>query len=647
MNSRVVRALVVAAVSLVALSGCSSTGGSGSEHIDRLAIDYTIDAGGTVHAVERIDYDFGGQDGKHGIDRFLASRFANPDGTERVYRYSNVSVSSPSGASALFSTTLSNALQIRVGNKNATVGGKQKYVLRYDIDGALNNPTLDDGTAIDEFYWNATGNYWTVPIYSTTVRVQGPAATTRIDCYFGEQGSTESCSESDTKGTTSTFAHGLVMPGDGVTVDLAWPDGTFGGTAPIIEQPLEPGTVVTSGSNDGPDPFWSPWNWGTGLVLLVGIPLGFWLLVMLRKRDEEFTGITPGGVPDNPHDAPTQRAPRHETIVVEYQPPKDFPVGAANTILTKSRKTVDITATLIDLAVRGHLRIEEVGKGGGLGRSNFRLVATPERARQKKDAAKASGMPKLAALLPHEQQLLAKLFKRGRTSVTLSDLRNTFADEMRTITKSLDAWIENGGYFLDKLKAAHPFGQAGFAAAVVAFVVAMYIEGDWALIPIGAGIGFLLVLRWSKKAARRSALGHALYLQLEGFRLYISTAEADRIRFDEQEDVFSRYMPWAIVFGEAERWARVFKELAEQGKFAEVPDWYTGNAGFSTGYLAGSIASIGSIGSAVTSFSEIAGRAMTATPASSGGSGFSSGGGAFSGGGSSGGGGGGGGGGSW
>lgn len=639
MNPRVATALAVMAVSLLALSGCSSGTGGGREHIDAFAVDYTIEPGGTVHAVEKIDYDFAGEQGKHGIDRFLASRFANGDGTERVYRYDNISVESPSGASALFSTTLSNALQIRIGNKNATVGGKQKYIISYDIAGALNTTTQDGAAAIDEFYWNVTGNYWTVPIDKTTAEVHGPAAASRIVCYSGAQGSDANCSRATLDADGARFTEGRLFPGEGLTIDAAWPGGTFADTSPIVEQPLEPGAVVTGGSNDGPDPFWSPWNWGGGLILLLGIPLLFWLLVGARRRDQEFTGITPGSIPEDPHTAPVGKAPRDETVVVEYQPPKGFPVGAANTVLVKMRKTVDITATLVDLAVRGHLSIEEVD-GKGRTAKNYRLVATPERAAGKKAAARP-GSADASELLPHEALLLGKLFKGGRTSITLSELRNRFAGDMRAITGALDSWIENARFFIDKLTGTHPLLLWPIVGSVIVFFVMTFVGGEWVFLPIGAFIGSSLAIRWSKKAARRSALGHAMYLQLEGFRLYISTAEADRIRFDEQEDVFSRYMPWAIAFGEADRWARVFRELAEQGRFTEVPDWYTSSGGFSTASLSGSIASISSIGSAVDSFTSLAASAMTSTPSSSGGSGFSSGGG------SSGGGGGGGGGGSW
>jgi len=647
MRARVVKLLVTAALSALALTGCSTAlGAAGTEHIDSFDIDYAIADSGTVHVTETIAYDFAGADDRHGIDRYLAARFSSSTpGTDRVYRYENIEVDSPSGASTLYSTSLADQLQIRIGNKNANVGGRQTYRIRYDILGAINRAQQDDGGTLDEFYWNATGHYWDVGIDSARITVTGPADVVKADCFAGYEGSDDGCASTGFSGRTASFVATDLFTRQGVTVDTAFPSGTFSDVEPILEPALPAGSApVTAGSNDGPNPFWSPWNWGTGLVLAAGVPIAFQALVVARRRDRAFAGVTPGTVPADPLTAPTTSADPRDPIVVQYQPPKGLPVGAANVILAKTRKTVDITATLIDLAVRGHLRITEVDGGSGKKAKDYRLVATPERAAEQRARARA-GTAEAADLLPHETLLLGKLFRGGRTEVTLSGLTNRFATDMRAISTALDTWIEHRGFFLDRLNRTHPLIGWALGLGIAGTIAMIAIGGGaWFLIPAGLAVGAVITLGSSKKAVRRSALGHATYLQLEGFRQYIATAEADRIRFDETEDVFSRYMPWAIAFGEADRWARVFTELAEQGKYTEQPQWYAGSAtGFSAGYLAGSIASISTIGSAVSSFTSMAATSMTSTPSSSGSSGFGGGGG----GGFSGGGGGGGGGGSW
>lgn len=138
MRARVSKIILGLALAAFALTGCSAGTTTGVEHIADFGISYTIEPSGTVHAVEMISYDFGGQSGKHGIDRYLATRFSTEDGQERVYRYTNLAVSSPSGAPALHSTSEQYSLHIRVGNANETVHGTQVYRLSYDIVGAIN-----------------------------------------------------------------------------------------------------------------------------------------------------------------------------------------------------------------------------------------------------------------------------------------------------------------------------------------------------------------------------------------------------------------------------------------------------------------------------------------------------------------------------
>ena len=243
MRVRVLKYVVVAGIALLALSGCSS--GSGEEQIDDFAINYTIAPDSTVHVKETIKYDFGDTSDRHGIDRFLASRFETTTaGTDRVYSYDNVKVTSPTGASALFSTALLNYLQIRVGNKNANTSGKQTYVLSYDIHGALNRAKQDDGSYLDEFYWNATGDQWQIPIDKTEITVSGPGPISRIACFAGATGSDADCADSSKEATSATFSNGALYAGEGVTIDAGFADGTFANTEPILKPSLPADAVA-------------------------------------------------------------------------------------------------------------------------------------------------------------------------------------------------------------------------------------------------------------------------------------------------------------------------------------------------------------------------------------------------------------------
>jgi len=168
----------------------------------------------------------------------------------------------------------------------------------------------------------------------------------------------------------------------------------------------------------------------------------------------------------------------------------------------------------------------------------------------------------------------------------------------------------------------------GFVAMAIEVVPGLALVG-LAMLLVG-----VLVLVLSGAAPARTADGTAVLAQTLGFRRYLATAEAEQIRFEEGQDLFSRYLPYAIVFGLADRWARVFADLAAQGRVLDEPSWYVGAySPAAHGFWAA-----GFVG-AIDRFESVATAAITApTPGSSGGSGFSGG---FSGGGVGGGGGGG------
>jgi uncharacterized membrane protein len=138
-----------------------------------------------------------------------------------------------------------------------------------------------------------------------------------------------------------------------------------------------------------------------------------------------------------------------------------------------------------------------------------------------------------------------------------------------------------------------------------------------------AGVALAAVSRWMP---RRTARGTALARRVEGFRRVIETAETHLARWAEQEHVFTRYLPYAVVFGLVERWAKVFAGLAAE---AADTSWYVSTHPFT----------VAELGDRLETFSVTASGVIASTPAGSGGSGFS--------GGAAGGGGGGGGGGSW
>ncbi|WP_369796726.1 DUF2207 domain-containing protein [Cellulomonas sp. URHE0023] len=300
--------------------------------------------------------------------------------------------------------------------------------------------------------------------------------------------------------------------------------------------------------------------------------------------------------------------------------------GEMGTLIDEKADPVDVTATLVDLAVRGWLRIEEVPRDNPNKKAkDWTLVQLKNRD---------------GSLLPFEDMLLTEIFA-GRTSVRLSDLKTTFAASMAKVQTGLYDEVTNRGWFRANPHSVRSTWRVAGVALVIlagllgilAFNVLSDVRGSL-LVPIAIGIIGAAVFLMSSAAPARTADGTAALAQSMGFRRYLATAEANQLKFEEGEDIFSRYLPYAIVFGLADRWARVFSELAAQGRAVAQPGWYVG------GYYPGSnIYWASAFASSLDRFSSIATESISApTPGSSGGSGFSGG---FSGGGVGGGGGGG------
>jgi uncharacterized protein (TIGR04222 family) len=273
-----------------------------------------------------------------------------------------------------------------------------------------------------------------------------------------------------------------------------------------------------------------------------------------------------------------------------------------------------VTATIVDLAGRGYLLIREIPKEGLFGKPDWTLI------RLEKGESE---------LFAYERRLLDGLFRDG-DEVTVSELKTTFAERLHGVEESLYADAMRNKWFRTRPDNVRTrWAGRGVlllvAGAAVTFVLARWTH--WGLVGIPVILaGFALALL-ARHMPARTAAGTAMLRRIRGFRRVIATAEQHMARWAEEENVFTRYLPYAIVFGLTTKWAKAFEDLGIQ---PDTSSWYVGPRMFTAAAFADSI----------DGFATTTGGTLASTPASSGSSGF--GGGGFSGGG-----GGGGGGGSW
>jgi uncharacterized membrane protein YgcG len=601
--------------------------------ITSFAVTYNIDTSGGVNVTEDILVDFGSEH-HHGIFRDMPVRYGYDDKHDRKIDVTNIDVRDAGGNPVRFDTSSSGPnLRLTIGNPDVLVSGRQEYKISYLLTGAL-NPFADH----DEFFWNVTGNGWEASIEEAGARVVAPTNQAhpnpieKVDCFQGETGATDRCLTSEissghlgtaeglaplTAGPEANFqSRGTLLPGEGMTIVVGIEKGAVAVAPPVLVAKLKSKTF-----GDYFDV--TPLTVGVMAVLLLGLLAAIARLWWVQGRDRWLGDMFYlNEAPATPSAESTKPLLAHETIVVEFTPPeldaktkRRLRPAEIGVLLDERADTLDVTATIVDLAVRKHMVIKETKSGGVVGLF------------KKKDYELTRLTTDAGDLLPYETQLKDALFDTGDT-VTLSSLKNKFHDDLAKVKAALyKQTLEDKLFPRNPETVRNVIRIAGVAVGALGGAMAY---GFGALFGGGLiGVPFIfagvLLLFTASAFPRRTGNGRVLFRRSLGFRRFMVESDKAREKFAENANLFHDYLPYAIVYGCVDRWAKVFKDL---GLDPGTPTYYVGAGPFIAASFADSM----------TSFSSSISSTMASTPGGSGGSGF---------GGGSGGGGGGGGGGAW
>lgn len=452
-------------------------------------------------------------------------------------------------------------------------------ILRYRVHNALKFFETHD-----ELYWNVTGDEWEVPITSAAVRVRLPpgASGLRALAFTGAYGSREQ--RADVEITHSEVRVRMRRPlafREGMTVVVGFDKGLV----------TEPGPAATA-------LLFLRSNWAF-LLPLGAFGLMFWLWYT-RGRD-----------------------PRLRPIAPRYEPPDGLTPAELGTLVDNSPDMRDVTATLVDLAVRGYLLIEEKEEEGLFGLWSGKEYVFHLRKKQEE----------WTDLLPHEYKLLNALFRKGMvTSVELSDLQNKFYKDLPDIRDRIFERLLHRRYYTERPdKAKRVYVVAGIIVGFTTFWAGGMISGMFGLAPgsffAAAILTGLIIVGFGWFMPARTVLGGRALEGVLGFEEFLSRVEADRLdRTVKTPEMFEKYLPYAMALGVEKNWVRAFEHI-----YRQAPEWYRGPDG-ATFHPRTFVSDLGRMSTQAAS-------AMASAPRSSGGSGF--GGGGSSGGGMGGGGGGG------
>ena len=573
----------LAALLLAALAGLAAAPGA-AEEISAFDVEVFIDGDGDLSVVEDITYEFGALQ-RHGIYRDIPVRYDRDWQTDHRIELTVDDVTRFDGSARPYRVEGgSSQVRIKVGDANRFVSPREDYRLRYRVTEGI--VFLERH---DELYWDVTGNGWRVPIRAVSARVHLPAgldaSTLEARCFTGVHGSTASDCTIFAEGGSVRFEAVGFGPAEGLTVAVALPKGVL----------AEPSALERA---------WRGFlGWG-----------GPWLLA-------PFAALA--GMRHQWQRSGRDRGIR-DSVPVRYEPPEGLTPAEVGTLIDESADMEDVTATILDLAVRGYLEIEEIET------TKLLFLTDKDYTLHEKRAVDET-------LKPHERTLLSALFSGSATSVTLSSLKNKFYQDVPGLQRALyRSLADAGGYFPASPDQTRRRWRSFGVGLLVAGVSAWGVLG----LPPLAGLAALacggIVLAFAPHMPRRTRKGRKAYEEALGFQEFMSRVDRDRLERMGGRNAgnFERCLPYAVVLGVADEWAEAF-----EGIYTEPPDWYRSDryrGGFYPGHF------VTDVGNSLQTM----GQTFASRPSNVGSTGFSSGG-AFGGGGFSGGGFGGGGGGSW
>jgi len=578
-----------------AIASAPSALAASGDRIDTLTVTAVVDEQGYTTITETFVWRFGSASGRHGLTRTLITR--EPDGSDydMVYRIDRISVSSPDPqVSTDVQTTEQGSgreqyLQLRIGSPDRTISADTAtYVISYRELGLLRSVK-----GVDQLYWDVTGS--SLPaIGSVQVQVSVPGGAREVVCSIARAGQDGPCGKSEIVGHAASFS-GSVPAGQLLTVGVRLADGAVTGPKVIREENAD----AAAGRSEA-------WQVGSSLGAAALLPLAGWAYLRRRNRDYRFAGMPPGTFPPpGAQEIEVIGDPKLE-IPVCFAPPS-IAVAEAGLLVDGETQVRDTTATLVSLAVSGAIRL----------RSD--------------DVQQVELLDPSLPLPEPEQVLLRALFPIGRPGEQ-RDL-----GEAGTLT---DAHESVGQVVMDRSSREHWFARrpggvvgvgSGFGKVILPLTAFGFIGANIlgslsvGLLPIlASGVVTWLVVRVKLRRGQRTGVGRALTDQVEGFRLYLATAEAEQLRFEEGEDIFSKYLPWAVMFDLTERWTTLCERLVELGRIPQIaPTWYYGS-NWSLSTLAWQLNQLDT---------SVVGSVAAAAPAFSSDTGFGSGGSAFGGGG--------------
>ncbi len=514
----------------------SSASAFAAERIITFDSQVTVTKENVADITETIQYDFG-SDYRHGIFRYVPLDYTDDKGKKYHNSLKFIGVTQE-GKKVDVETTKttskgsSNSV-IRIGDPDTTINGVHTYVIHYRL-----LPVVRQEGALGFLSLDITGDGWEVPIEraSATLAFEDGTSLSNPKCFYGPPGSTAGCVIQES--LPPTYVAQNLSAREGLTVQGLLPAGYVseyliaGKRAPLTLEEIATFIVI-------------------GLSILGALLIAWiFLLRYLRKRGRK----------------------KAQTVIAQYEPPSNLTPGEIGLLQDDTSGMREITAMLIDLAVRGFMKIEQTKPKTWFRKAKYTLHMLQEP----------------VGLTSYEQKLWDQLFG-GRNKIALDDInKSSMSAAITKIHSELKTGLKKKGFYGSFSK------EPGLMEKLI----------DTGTISDAGAV------EWAK---------------VEGLKLYLKVAEKDRLNFtdapERTPERFNKLLPYAVALGVEKEWAKQFEDINLQ----QSSSWYAGNyAVFSSSALASDLG-----GGFASSFSSNATVSSSSSGGSSGGGGGGGGGGSW------------------
>jgi hypothetical protein len=545
----------------------------------------TVNSDGSAMVNETITLNFAGE--WHGIHRTIPIEYPGANHTDYQLFLDVISITDENGAKLKYDSSTSGAYRdLKIYIPNA-VDATRTVEIAYRVR---------NGTRFfeqyDEFYWNVTGNDWPVPIDHAEASVHFPAeaaGSLRAQAFTGVYGSSEHDATAQVDGSIAEFETNNPLPmRGGMTIDVYIPKG------------------ILKGPSDLTKLLW--FLAGNAAVFLPLVTFAVMFALWWYKGRDPDAGMS---------------------VAPMYQPPPGISPAEAGTLLDDRIHPRDITSTIVDLAVRGFIKIEEVDDKGLVFHHKdyiFHLL-------QKRQD--------WTGLAPHERVMLENIFLGDLPETRLSHLKNRFYLAIPVVRADIMSALKQKGIYALDPESANGYSAGAAFGIVVALGALQYMRwvDFFSSVPVFAVCLLISAVIWwifARRMTKKTVKGSRIHLAVLGFQEFMNRVDGERLK-TMPPDTFEKFLPYAMALGVEHHWAQAFA-----GIIKDPPTWYVG-PGYGYGMAFNPIFFSSSMYGMATDMHQVfvsAPRASSTGSGWGGGSGGFGGGGGFSGGGFGGGGGG-------